>query len=51
MIELDFGDTPGKLKREYLDMYDGVKSEVLITTKFGEISDLRTTYLGRIKHN
>ena len=29
-------------------MYDGVKSEVLSTTKSGEKSDLRTTYLGRI---
>ena len=29
-------------------MYDGVKSEVLSTTKFDEISDVSTTYLGRI---
>ena len=29
-------------------MYDGVKSEVLYTTKFDENSDLSTTYLGRI---
>ena len=29
-------------------MYDGVKSEVLHTTKFDENSDLSTTYLGKI---
>ena len=29
-------------------MYDGVKSEVLSTTKFDDNSDLSTTYLGRI---
>ena len=37
-----------KLKGEYLDMYDEVKSEVLNTTKFDENSDLSTTYLGKI---
>ena len=47
-IELDFGNSPDKLKGEYLDMYDGVRSPVLYTTKFDEISDLSTTYLGRI---
>ena len=34
--------------REYLDMYEGVKSELLDTTKCDENSDLSTTYLGRI---
>ena len=29
-------------------MYEGVKSEVLSTTKFDENSDLSTTHLGRI---
>ena len=29
-------------------MYDGVRSEVLCTTKFDESSDLSTVYLGRI---
>ena len=33
-IELDFGDTPDRLKGENLDMYNGVISEVLCTTKF-----------------
>ena len=44
VIELDFDNTPDKLK----DMYDGFKSEVLRTTKFHEKSDLSATYLGRI---
>ena len=44
VIEIDFGDTRDKLKGEYLDMYDGVKSEVLSTTKFDENSGLSTIY-------
>ena len=48
MLELDFGDTPEKLKGEYLDMYEGIQSEVISTTRFDENSDLSTTYLGRI---
>ena len=47
-IELNFDNTPNKLKGEYLDIYDGVKSEVLITIKFDENSDLSTIILGRI---
>ena len=39
VIVLDFGDTPDKLKVEYLDMYHGVKSEVLSTIKHDENSD------------
>ena len=44
---LDFGDNLHKLRGEYLDMYDGGKSEVLSSTTFYENSDLSTTYLGR----
>ena len=47
-VGLDFGDTPEKLKREYLDVYEGIQSEIPSTTKFDENSDLSTTYLGRI---
>ena len=28
MLELDFGDTPEKLKEEYLYMYKGIQSEM-----------------------
>ena len=48
MLALDFGDTPEKLKQKYLDMYKGIQSEVISTTKFDKNSDLSTTYLGRI---
>ena len=44
MIELDFGDTPEKLKGEYLDMYKGIQSEVISTTRFDENSDLNTKF-------
>ena len=48
MLELDFDNTPEKLKGEYLEMYKGIQSEVISTTRFDENSDLSTTYLGRI---
>ena len=48
MFELDFGDTPEKLKGEYLDMYKGIQSEVINSNWFDGNSDLSTTYLGRI---
>ena len=37
-----------KLKEEYLDICDGIQSEILSTTRFDENSDLSTTYLGRV---
>ena len=48
MLKLDFSNTPEKLQGEYLDMYEGIQSEVISTTRFDENSDLSTTYLGRI---
>ena len=51
VLELDFGENPDKLRGEYLDMYEGVQSEVLSTTRFDENSDLSMTYLGRIDMN
>ena len=36
MLELDFGDMPEKSREEYLDIYDGIQSEVLSTTRFDE---------------
>ena len=44
ILELDFGPTPHRLKKEYLDMYEGIQSEILNTTRFDENSDLSTTY-------
>ena len=37
------------IKEEYLDMYKGIHSEILSTTRFDENSDLSTTYLGRVE--
>ena len=48
MLDLDFGDIPEKLKGEYFDMYEGIQSEGISTTRFDKNSDLSTTYLGRI---
>ena len=51
VLELDFSDSPDQLRKEYLDMYEGVQSEVLNTTRFDENSDLSMTYLGRTDMN
>ena len=45
--EVSLVDTSDKLTEEYLDRYQGVKSEILVTTRFDENSDLSTTYLGK----
>ena len=50
-IELDFGLTPYILKEEYLDMYQGIQSQILKTTRFDENSDLSTTYLGKSRRS
>ena len=47
MVEIDFGPTPNKLKEVYLDVYEGIQSEILNTTRFDKNSDLSTTYLGK----
>ena len=47
MIEIDFGSTPDVLKEEYLDMYEGIHSEIVNTMGFDKYLDLTTTYLGR----
>ena len=47
VVELDFGFMPKILWEEYLDVYEGIHSEVVSTTQFDENSDLSTTYLVR----
>ena len=47
MVELDFGPTPNALKEKYLDVYEGIQSEIVNTVRFDENSDLSTTYLGK----
>ena len=34
-------------KEEYFDVYKGIQSEILSTTRFDKNSDLSTTYLGK----
>ena len=46
--ELDFGTTPQKLQEEYMDIYEGIHSEVVSSNRFDESSDISTTYLGRV---
>ena len=46
IVELEFGVMPEVLREEYLDVYDGIRSEVVSTNTFDENSDLSTTYLG-----
>ena len=47
-LDLDFSDTPGKLKGEYLDIYKRIQLETLSTSRFDENKDLNKTYLGRV---
>ena len=46
-IEVDFGPTPDILKEEYLNVYKGIQSEIVNTTRLDESSDLSMTYLGK----
>ena len=46
--EIDFGATPQKLQEEYMDVYEGIHSEVVSSNRFDENSDISTTYLGRV---
>ena len=47
IVKLDFSITPKILQEEYLDVYEGIQSEAVNTTRFDENLDLSTTYLGR----
>ena len=51
MLNIDFGGNPDKFKGEYLDMCEGIQSEILSIMKFDENSDLSTTYLGKVGTN
>ena len=48
MLGLDFGQMLDILREEYLDVYEGIQSEILSTTTFDENSDLSTMYLGKV---
>ena len=46
-LNIDFGESPEIMKNKYMDVYDEVYAEVVMTSKFDENVDLSTTYLGR----
>ena len=46
-MEVYFGPTPHVLREEYLDVYEGIQSDIVNTTIFDENSDLSTAYLGK----
>ena len=48
MLKVNFIESSGRSKEEYLGRYKGFKSEILNTIRFDENSDLSMTYLGRV---
>ena len=47
-IELYFGATAQKLQEEYMDIYEGIHSEVVSSNRCDENSDISTKYLERV---
>ena len=47
-LEMDFGESPEIMKSKYMDVYNDVYAEVVMTSRFDENVDLSTMYLGRI---
>ena len=48
--KLDFGATPQKLQEEYMDIYEGIHSDIVSSNRFDENSDISTTYFGKIEN-
>ena len=48
--EVDFGTTLQNLQDEYLDVYEGIQSDIVSSSRFDENSDISMTYLGKIAH-
>ena len=47
LLKVNLTDVTDRSKEEYLDRYEGIKTEILNTTRFDKNSDLSTTYLGK----
>ena len=47
-LNIDFGESLEIMRNKYMDVYDEIYAEVVMTSKFNENFDLSTTYLGRI---
>ena len=43
-LEMDFGESPEMMKSRYMDEYDEIYAEVVMTSRFNENVDLSTTY-------
>ena len=48
--ELDFGTVPQNLWEEYLDVYEGIQSDVVSSSRIDENFDISTTYSHKIEH-
>ena len=49
--ELDFHTTPQKLQEEYMDIYEGIHSDIVSSNRFDKNSDISKTYLGKTENN
>ena len=47
-LNIDFRESPEIMRNRYMDVYDEIYAEVIMTSRFDENVDLSTTYLGRI---
>ena len=47
-LDIDFGESPEIIKSRYMDVYDDIYAEVVMTSRFDENVDLSMTYLGRV---
>ena len=47
-LDIHFGESPEIMRSRYMDVYDDIYAEVVMTSRFDENVDLSTTYLGRI---
>ena len=48
--EVDFGTILQNLQDKYLDVYEGIQSDAVSSSRFDTNSDISMTYLGRIEH-
>ena len=47
-LNINFGESLEIIRNKYMDMYDEIYAEVVMTSKFDENVDLSITYLGKI---
>ena len=47
-LNIDFGESLEIMRNKFMDVYDEIYAEVVMTSKFDENVDLSTAYLGRI---